>query len=96
MSAIPEEMKKKHYKLRDDKEKMEKDRNKIALKIQKIKDRVIPKIQKEVLGQLDGEFEDIDRVELKGAKAIAYTFSHLEEFKKRFLEKRNAIKKVKE
>lgn len=86
LSAIPETMVKKHYKLRDDKEQLERERNKIALKIQKVKDRLIPLVKKEVAPQLQ-EFEDIEKVEIKKGEAVVSVFNHVEEFKKTFKKK---------
>lgn len=86
LAAIPEIMVKKHYKLRDDKEQLERERNKIALKIQKVKDRLIPLVKKEVTPQLQ-EFEDIEKVEIKKGEAVVSVFNHVEEFKKTFKKK---------
>ena len=66
------------------------DRNKIALKVQKIKDRVNPMIQKAVkpyLAKLD-EFEDIETAKIEGEEVVINTFNWVEDFK-------NARRKVK-
>lgn len=83
INSIPKEMVDKHYKLRDTKEKLERERNKIALKIQKIKDKVIPMIQKSVMPKLK-EYDDIEKAEIIDDEVVVTTFNRLEEFKKQF------------
>lgn len=83
INSIPKEMVEKHYKLRDTKEKLERERNKIALKIQKIKDKVIPMIQKSVMPHLK-EYDDIEKAEVVDDEVVVTTFNRLEEFKKQF------------
>lgn len=84
LKAVPEEMKKDHLELLAKKEKLERDRNKIALKIQKIKDRVVPMIQKEVKPLLKNEYDDIETAKVKGDTLIINTFNHIEDFKSKF------------
>ena len=83
INAIPKEMVEKHYQLRDKKEKLERERNKVALKIQKIKDKVIPMIQKSVMPHLK-EYDDIEKAEVVDDEVVVTTFNRLEEFKKQF------------
>jgi predicted nucleic acid-binding Zn-ribbon protein len=83
MSAIPKDIEEEHKKLLADIETAERERNKIALKVQKIKDRVVPLIKKEVAPLLK-EYEDIESIEVKGEVANVKVFSYLEEFKTRF------------
>lgn len=86
LKAIPKELQDKHYALNDEKEKLEKERNKIALHVQKIKDRVIPKIQKHCKSAL-GEYEDLAGAEIKDGKIMVEKFSHLQEWKRAYAEK---------
>jgi len=83
LEAVPKEMKEKHLALLKDREVLERDRNKIALKVQKVKDRLIPIIQKEVKPLL-GEYDDIETAKAKDGKVEISTFNRLEEFKKTF------------
>lgn len=83
LAAVPKEMKDEHLQLLKDKEVKERERNKIALKIQKIKDRVIPVIQKHVKPLL-GEYEDIETAQIKDGKVVINTFNYLEEWKRKF------------
>lgn len=83
LDAVPKEMKDEHLQLLKDKEVLERDRNKIALKVQKIKDKVIPIIQKEVKPLL-GEYDDIETAKTKDGKVVISTFNHLETFKSKF------------
>jgi len=87
LAAIPVQMKKDHYDLMAFRETKEEDRNKIALKIQKIKDKLIPLLKKEIEPFLK-EYEDTQTVELKNGKIIVETFSYLDDFKKQFKNKK--------
>ena len=85
-NAIPEEIRKEHQELVSRKEQLEIDRNKIALKVQKVKDRVIPMIRKEVAPKL-AEYEDIETAQIKGKTVTVKTFNHLEDWKKSWVAK---------
>lgn len=87
LAAIPEDMKKEHLALNDKREKLENERNKIGLQVQKIKDRVVPKIQKISTKHL-GEYEDLLTANAKDGKVIIEKFSHLQEWKRQFEERR--------
>lgn len=84
LSAIPKDMKEKHTKAMKDKEELERERNKIALKVQKIKDKLIPLIQKEVKPLLATKYDDISTAKTKNGKVVITTFNHLEEFTSKF------------
>jgi predicted nucleic acid-binding Zn-ribbon protein len=86
LDGIPKDLEKKHKDYLEEKEKLERERNKIALKVQKIKDKVVPMIKKEVEPHL-AEFEDLESAELKKDVVKVGIFSHLEEFKRKFKEK---------
>ena len=83
LAAIPIVMKKDHEALMKQRGELEIARNKIALKVQKIKDRIIPLVQKEVKPLL-GEYDDIETAKVKDGKVVIETFNHLDEFRKRF------------
>ncbi len=86
LAAIPKEIREAHQELMKEREAKERERNKIALKIQKIKDRVIPLIQKHVKPLLK-EYDDIETAKAKSGKVIINTFNHLEEWKRKFKQK---------
>lgn len=86
LEAIPQDVKEAHQNLMKEREEKERERNKIALKVQKIKDRVVPLIQKEVKPLLK-EYEDIETARTKNGKVVINTFNHLEEFKRKFKSK---------
>jgi len=83
LAAIPKDIEDKHKALLKEKEQMERDRNKIALKVQKIKDKVVPMIKKEVEPNL-GEYEDLESATIKNGVVEVKKFSHLEEFKAQY------------
>ena len=64
---------------------LESERNKIGLKIQKVKDKIIPAIEKAVKPLLENDFEDIESVKIENDKISVNIFDHAEEFKKTFL-----------
>lgn len=93
LDAIPADMKAEHLALLAEKEKLERDRNKVALKVQKIKDRVIPIIQKEVKPilrkekkiEIDiGKYEDIETAKIKDGQVVIDTFNYLQDFRQKF------------
>jgi uncharacterized protein YoxC len=83
MDGIPKEVMEKHYALRITKDKLEKERNKLALKVQKIKDRVVPMIKTLVKPML-AEYEDMETAKVVGKQVHVKVFSHLKEWKKNF------------
>jgi predicted nucleic acid-binding Zn-ribbon protein len=83
LDHIPKELEKKHKDLMAEKEKKETERNKVALKVQKIKDRVVPMIKKRVIDQLD-TYEDINSAELKDGVCVVGVYDRLEDWKKGF------------
>jgi len=83
LAAIPEDMKTEHLALMKKREELERQRNKIALKVQKIKDKIIPLVQKEVKPLLN-PYDDIETARTKDGKVVIETFNHIEEFKKKF------------
>jgi predicted nucleic acid-binding Zn-ribbon protein len=87
LAAIPEEVKKEYFILKKEKEELEEDRNKIALKVQKIKDRVVPIIKKEVKPLL-GEYEDIETAQVARGQVKIEVFSYLEQWKAAFAKKK--------
>lgn len=83
LAAIPEKTKEEYFELKAKHEELETLRNKLGLKIQKIKDRVIPMIQKETKKHLE-EFEDIENPKVVGEEVVIGVYSHLEDWKKKF------------
>lgn len=83
LDAVPKELKDEHQISMKEKERLERERNKIALKIQKVKDRVIPLIQKNVKPMLK-EYDDIETAKTKNGKVIVETFNHLADWKSKF------------
>lgn len=83
LAGVPENIRKEHMALLEKRKALETERNKFALKVQKIKDRVKPIIQKEMKPILK-EYEDINTVVLNKGKIEVEVFSHLEDWKKAF------------
>lgn len=76
LAGLPDDVRNEYNDLQKRKEGMEKQRNKIALKVQKIKDRVVPAIQKKVVPLLK-DFEDIDTAELIKGNIVVETHNLL-------------------
>ncbi len=87
LAGIPADMKKEHEDLMKKREELERDRNKVALKVQKIKDRVVPMIQKEVKPMLKEEFDDIETAKVKDGKLVISTFNHRRDWETKFRQK---------
>lgn len=83
LAAVPSTMRDEHLALLKEKEQLERDRNKIALKVQKVKDRLIPIIQKEVKPLL-GDYDDIETAKAVNGEVHIATFNHLEDWKAKF------------
>lgn len=79
--AIPPELGIKYGKNKDLISELEKKRNKVGLKIQKIKDLIIPLTQKVAKPLLHDEFEDFGDVRIENGEVIVEIFSHLETWK---------------
>lgn len=86
LAGIPKKLETEHKDLLKLKEKKERERNKIALKVQKIKDRAIPIIQKVVAPQLN-EYEDIQTATVKGDTVRVKVYSRLDEWKESYNKK---------
>ncbi len=71
------------------KEELENQRNKIALKVQKTKDRIIPMTQKAAKSLLKDEFEDFSEVRYENGEVVIDIFSHLETWKEKRRKKLN-------
>jgi septal ring factor EnvC (AmiA/AmiB activator) len=83
LDAVPKDIKEAHEALMKEREQLERDRNKVALKIQKYRDKYIPLIRKEVKPLLK-DYEDIETVRLKGDSVVIPVIDRLEEFKRHF------------
>ncbi len=66
---------------------LENDRRKVGLQVQKLKDKIIPLVQKETKDLL-GEFEEISEVSPKDGEVIITTVDVLENFKRDYKEAR--------
>lgn len=84
---IPVVLYNKYDEIKENKEKMESERNKIALKVQKANDRIIPLGRKTMQPFLENEFEDYNTLELEDGKVVGTIFSHLQEFETKFRDK---------
>lgn len=62
-------------------EELENKRNKIGLKIQKLKDLIIPITQKIAKPLLEDEFEDLGDVRIENGEVVVEIISHLENWK---------------
>jgi len=84
----PQRLRDDYDKAKKSKEKLEIERNKIALKAQKYNDKIIPLSRDLMKPHLQNEFEDYDTIFIKDDKMIATIFSHLEDWKIIFNKKR--------
>lgn len=80
-AMVPKELGVKYEEKKKVKETWETERNKLGLKIQKIKDLIIPLTQKVAKPLLADEFEDFSDVRLENGEVVIDIFSHLENWK---------------
>ncbi len=87
VAAIPAELGSKYATLKEEKDKKENERNKIALKVQKYNDKIIPQGRKLMKPYLEDNYDDYDTISLKDGKIVASIFNHVEDFKANFKKK---------
>lgn len=80
-AVVPPNMAIDYEQAKSDKEGLENKRNKVGLKIQKLKDRIIPMVQKEVKPLLTDDFEDLGDVRVENGEVVIDIISHLEAWK---------------
>lgn len=83
-AEVPAELYDRYTAAEKDKKKLESDRNKVGLKMQQKKDKIIPITRKLMKPHLENEYEDYDSVRLENGEIISTIFNHLEDFKTRF------------
>lgn len=86
-ALVPSELVEKYENAKKSKESLEKDRNKVALKVQKFKDRSIPLARKLMKPHLQDEFDDYEGVVLENGELIGTIFNHLLDWKEKWREK---------
>ncbi|MEK9208059.1 MAG: hypothetical protein AAB922_06225 [Patescibacteria group bacterium] len=86
--GVGKELPAKYEAVKAEKEKLENDRNKIALKVQKFNDKAIPIGRRLMKPNLENEFEDYDSLRIENGQVVGTIFSHLDDFEKRFREKK--------
>lgn len=89
--AIPKELSDKYDDIKNDIEKKENSRNRIAIKAQKYNDIIIPLGRKLMSKYIEDEFEDFDTLKIEDGVVVATIFSHLNDFKINFKKKKNGI-----
>lgn len=87
-AEVPKELHEKYDELKKAKDEIETERNKIALKAQKFNDKIIPLGRKLMKPYLQDEFEDYDTLRLEDGKVVATIFSHLNDFRTTFINKK--------
>lgn len=83
-SFVPAELYERYTATEKSKEELEEKRNKIGLKIQQKKDKIIPITRKLMKPHIQDEYEDFDSIRLENGEIISTIFNHLEDFKNRF------------
>lgn len=74
------------------KKELETKRNKIALRVQKWKDKIIPMGQRLAKPFLQDEFEDYETLLIEDGEIVVKIFSHLEDYKEHFKKNKYNIK----
>ncbi len=81
--AVPNDIRDEHLLLMKEVEKLERDRNKVALKVQKVKDKLVPLAQSLIKPLLKNEFDDVETAKAKDGKVVVSTFNYVEDYKKK-------------
>lgn len=87
LANIPSDLGDKYDELKNKKEALENDRNKIALKVQKYNDKIIPMGRKLMKPYLEDIYDDYDTISLEDGKIVASIFNHVNDFKANFKKK---------
>lgn len=85
---VPQEMKDKYDSKKKEKEELENKRNKIALRIQKWNDRIIPMARKVMATFIQNEYEDYDTLRIENGEVVGTIFNHFEDWKRAFFSKK--------
>jgi len=88
MKQTNPEYRTKYEELSKAKEKLEEERNKIALKAQKYNDKIIPIGREMMKPFLKDQYEDYDSLYIEDGEIVATIFSHLHDFKMNFKKKK--------
>lgn len=88
LETVPKDLRDKYDAKKKEKEDLEIQRNKIALKAQKWNDKIIPLGRKLMKPYLENKYEDYDSIRIENGEVVATLFSHLDDFEKRFAEKK--------
>ncbi|MEK9207142.1 MAG: hypothetical protein AAB922_01580 [Patescibacteria group bacterium] len=83
-AGVGSELPAKYESVKEEKEKLENDRNKIALKVQKFNDKAIPIGRKLMKPHLEDSYEDYDSLRIENGEVVGTIFSHMDDFIKRF------------
>ena len=83
-AETPQGLRDRYDKATKNKEKLETERNKVALKAQKYNDKIVPLSRELMKPFLQDEFEDYDTIMIKDGEIVSAIFSHLEDFKINF------------
>jgi predicted nucleic acid-binding Zn-ribbon protein len=89
---VPQELKDKYQAKKKEKEDLEHRRKKAGLKIQKINDKAIPIGRRLMQPFIDNEYEDYDSIRFENGEIVATLFSHLDDFQKNFITRKNMSK----
>ena len=88
----PQELKEKYHTMKEEKDKLEEDRNKIGLKAQKYNDKIIPIVRKLLTPHLLDEFDDFESVAVEDGVIKGKIFNHIEDYKVAFRKRKEESK----
>lgn len=82
---VPSQLKESYDAAKKVKEELDNSRNKIALKVQKVKDKIVPLARKAMAPHLQDKYEDFEGLQLNPeGQIVGSIFSHKDDFEKRF------------
>lgn len=83
----PTELLDRYDTLKNEKEKKETERNKLAIKAQKYNHKIIPLGRKVMFPYLEDMYDDYETLKIEGGDIVATIFNHLNDFKINFKKK---------
>jgi phenylalanyl-tRNA synthetase alpha subunit len=87
IAEVPKELHEKYDKIKNKKEELETERNKLALKAQKYNDKIIPLAREQMKQHLKDQYDDYDTLYLENGEIYATIFNHLIDWKNNFKKK---------
>jgi len=85
----PQDLIDEYHSLDAKRKELEKERSQLAIQAQKYNDRIVPLARDLLKPHLENEYEDYETLKIEGDKVAGYIFSWLDDWKKKFAQRKN-------